>query len=436
MSDFLDPRGVAPQVSSNLTDWIWGRTQTYLAIGALIVCWIWLVNGLMIIDVWDETNIFIVLDRPPFATSSVSKSVGYVWTHFLGLYRPFATTILLVAGKWGLGFVELRYVNVLFLLMGVGLFAVALKKHFAVPSFWVVIFALLTLTSASSVITIGWFANIFDASCLFFIALGFFLILEEKKVWGCIAVGLAFFCKEIAILSIPFLFVLRSQKKLSLKSLSLIVASILMIAMCYGFIRQGIVALGSDADIHKFSREVFFSSTSIFMESFWLQNTKFGPDSFQHYIGYLFFLFSFFCIHGYKNRLIFISIFLISAVAYWGMFAYQNDIVISSLNFVGRLYLIPSTLALFLIIADGRRIGVLVLAFPIVAGAATTYRDHVRFQELYQSIFSMAVDNATPLVIDYAEKPLSDLKRRVEIGNYPDAKLAIDQRNARLFVRN
>jgi hypothetical protein len=436
MFDLLYRRFLLASINSRSIEWTWEWKLSYLAGAVGLALWICLMHGLMIIDVWDETNIFIVLDTPPFATNTFSKSVSYIWTHFLGLYRPLATTILLVGGKWGLGFIELRYVNALFLVMGIGLFAIALKRHFAVPSLWVVIFALLTLTSASTVITIGWFANIFDASCLFFIALGFILILEKKNVWGCIAVGLAFFCKEIAILSIPFLFILKNQNKLSWKSLWIIVASILMIAMCYGFIRQSVVPLGSETDIHKFSKDVFLSSTSIFMESFWLQNTKLDPDSFQRYIGYLFFVFSFLCAPGYKNKLIFTSIFLTSAVAYWGMFAYQSDNVVSSLNFVGRLYLIPSTLILFLLIADRRRIGVLVLAFPIIVGAVGTYRDHVRFQELYQSIFAMAVGNATPLVIDYPEKPLSDLKRQVEIGNYPGAMLAVDTKNARLFSRN
>ncbi len=436
MSELSHQRFVPLSVRYDMMKAAWGWKGLYLAGGIALAFWIWLVHGLMIVDVWDETNVFIVLDTPLFASSSVSKSIGYIWTHFLGLYRPFATTILLIGGKWGLGFVELRYVNAIFLVMGAGLFATALKKHFAVPSLWVAIFALLTLTSASSVITVGWFANIFDASCLFFVALGFMLILEGKKVWGCIAIGLAFFCKEIAILSIPFLFILWSHQKLSWKSLWILVISILMIATCYGIIRQSIVELGSETDIHKFSKDVFVSSTSIFMESFWSQNTKFGPDSLQHYTGYLLFVFSFFCVQGYKNKIIFISIFLISTVAYWGMFGYQNDVVISSLNFVGRLYLIPSTLILFLIISDRKRIGILVLAFPIVAGAATTYRDHIRFQELYESIYTMVEKNGAPLVIDYSEKPLTDLKRGVEIGNYPDARLAIDQKNARLIVRN
>jgi hypothetical protein len=436
MFDFFYKRDTRPLVDSRFIGWARGRAAKYLFVGTLFSIWVWLVRNLMIVDVWDETNVFIVLNSPPFVTGSFSESIRYIWTHFLGLYRPFATSILLVGGELGLGFVALRCVNAVFLILGIGLFAIALKKHFAVPMHWVAIFALLTLTSSSSVITIGWFANIFDATCLFFIALGFLLLLEEKKTWGCIALGLAFFCKEIAILSIPFLFILKNHNKLSWKSLWIILASIAMSSICYGLVRQGLVPLGSESDIHKFSKDAFLSSTSIFLESFWLQNTKFGPDSFQRYIGYFFFILSFLCVLGYKNKLIFISIFLISAVAYWGMFAYQNDIVVSSLNFVGRLYLIPSTLVLFLLIADNRRIGVLALAFPIIAGGASTYRDHVRFQELYESIFAMARNSDTPLVVDYAEKPLTDLERRVEIGSYPGARLVIDQRNARLFIRN
>lgn len=396
--------------------------------------WLWAIHGLMVTDVWDETNALLLLKTPPFSISSTADTLIYVWTHYLGLYRPLAESLVVVLQKWGSEFQQLRYFNAAIVFAAVTMFAKALHKHFATPLLWVAIFVALTLTSSGVVITIGWFTNIFDATCLFLIALGFLLILGDHRVLGGSAIGLAFFCKETAVLAIPFLFVLNTSGKLSLKSVFKILIPVILIAASYAVLRQRVVTVGASNDIHTFTKDIFWPSEKVFLKSFWWQHTKFSETSIHSYFGLGFLLMSIGAIRDYRNKLIALTILFIASVAYWGMFSYQGEVVISSLNFVGRLYLIPATLLLFLLAIDGRRFALLILAVPLISGATSTYVDHLRFQQLYQEIYNLTEKHNGTLTVHYSEKPLDDQIRRVRIGDYPNAAFKVDREKAKLIA--
>ena len=65
------------------------------------------------------------------------------------------------------------------------------------------------LFSGSAIITCGWFANVYDASALILIWTGLFLLAAtDYAILPAVLFGLAFFCKESAVLIFPFLLTL------------------------------------------------------------------------------------------------------------------------------------------------------------------------------------------------------------------------------------
>jgi hypothetical protein len=128
---------------------------------------------------------------------------------------------------------------------------------------------------------------------------------------------------------------------------------------------------------------------------------------------------------------------LAGTVIYWGMFLdYQGSMLISHRNFVGRLFLLPVWLTLTLLALERRTLVVIILLVPIMWGGITTYRDHARFQLAYRHIYEMArASPRKPLIVHFPPKPLHDTVRGVEIGNFPNAALALDPFSGRLQQR-
>jgi hypothetical protein len=137
-----------------------------------------------------------------------------------------------------------------------------------------------------------------------------------------------------------------------------------------------------------------------------------------------------------RPRLIAATLVFLAAtvVIYWGMFGeYQGDRLIHHLNFIGRLYLVPAALMLFVLALERRTLAVALLCLPIVFGGYTTWRDHARLQRTYRRIYRTAAEaTQKPLVVHLPAKPLNDTVRGIQIGDFPAAPVRVNEKTGRL----
>ncbi|MFP5247436.1 MAG: glycosyltransferase 87 family protein, partial [Thermoanaerobaculia bacterium] len=180
-----------------------------VALWALVAVWVLFAVRLMIADVWDETNGMLAFSSDAM---TLTQKLQFVLTKSLGFWRPLPTLLVTVilhfARDFDVSWRILRSLNVLFLLGAVFLF---LK---AVPRNAQLVFTIAVLFSGSAVITAGWYANIFDASVLLLTALATVLLLRKRAIEAGIVMGIAFFCKETAILTLPFLLILFAARQI------------------------------------------------------------------------------------------------------------------------------------------------------------------------------------------------------------------------------
>ena len=181
----------------------------------------------------------------------------------------------------GPDFIYLRYFNIFLLISSIYFLSKSLINFFEINFQQVIFFYTLSLYSSSFLITAGWFANIFDALCLFFISIGILLLSQKKYLFSSILIGLSFYCKEISILVIPFLGFFIYNKTVSVKKLIMPLIIIVLFGGLYWYLRQRVIQLGSPNDIHGFALDAFFPSFFIFLKSFWWQHTKYFSNSLE-----------------------------------------------------------------------------------------------------------------------------------------------------------
>ena len=395
---------------------------TYAAIA------IWLVFSflLMIADVWDETNGMLAFSS---AAMSYGAKVKFSLTQSLGFWRPIPTliaaTVLHFIPDFDVSWRILRAVNIIMILAAVHILLMDTKGALR----FVMTVAL--LFSGSAVIAAGWFANIFDASALLLIAMAIRLLLRDRAIAAGIVTGIAFFCKETTALALPFLLMLFAAGRITFRQFlsSSIPATIL--GGIYFAIRSKIVPFGGTGDVHGFDRAELIPTIINLSESFWRQTLK-GPG--PGILGFLFLAISLVALK--RPRLIAAALAFLAAtvVIYWGMFGlWQDGVLIHHLNFVGRLYLVPVALMLFMLALERRTLAIAVLCIPIVFGGITTWRDHARFQRMYKRLYRTAAQaTQKPLIVHYPAKPLDDTVRGIKVGDFPTATMTINARTARL----
>ena len=355
----------------------------------------------MIADVWDEINALVILSVEPGASASLFESAKMFWLQELPLdtYRPLASTFFIVFAKLTNGsFIFLRYLNAAFILGAAALFSSVLnqqgeddggsnggskdnRKARALAFYTIFLF------SSSALITAGWFANIFDASCLFFIALAAKSYNSKNYVAYGISMVLAIYCKEAYVLAIPFFFLSISQaKNTNIKEIAMVSLAIIAFSAIYWIARQSVSPLGSDADIYGFSASNFLSPNLSFLSGFRFQFGKFTASSPPLWIGMIGLIASIAGLKSKAGKITMVVIYLMSAIIYWGMFGFQGENIVTSQNFVARLYLIPFVLCLFLICKEGNKPTIFIVALLSTWGMAATYKDHETFQNSYLEI--------------------------------------------------
>lgn len=404
-------------------------TRWRIATGAAAIIWMAFAIALMIADVWDETNGMLAFSSP---SMTLGEKIHFVATQSLGFWRPiptlFVATVLHFVRDFDLSWRLLRGVNIVMLLAAVALMIDALRRWTGASARLQFVTTVALLFSASAVITAGWFANVFDASALLLTAVAAWLLARGHAVAAGVAIGVAFFCKETAALALPFLLMLLVGGHLTLRQALRAGIPAAILGVVYFAIRSQIVPFGSAADVHTFAPDQLWPTIVNLSESFWRQTLEpAGP----RFLGFVWLVVSLAALR--RPRLIGAALLFLGATAviYWGMFGeYQNGVLIHHLNFVGRLFLIPAALMLFVLALQRQTVVIAVLCIPIVIGGVTTWRNHAAFQRTYQRIYRSA-----PITVHYPPKPLEDSVRGVRIGDLPDAGVKIDARTGRLLPR-
>ncbi len=399
-----------------------------------IAVWAFLAFRLMIADVWDETNGMLYFSD---VSIPLGAKIHFALTQSLGFWRPLPTLFVALflhfipsfAVSWRL----LRFVDMLIMTGALLLLLDAAGRWSEGSARRRFLFAVAFLFSGSGVIAAGWYADIFDASAILLIALGLSRLARGRDLEAGVIFGIAFYAKETAILALPFLVMLFVAGRISWRNLLRTALPAIVLGGLYFAIRSRIVPFGSASDVHGFVARDFLPTAINFGATFWIQTMK-RP---MLVIGLAFLAFSLAALRR-PRTIVVATLFVIGcAVIYWGMFSeYQNGTVVAYQNFVGRLYLVPVALFLFLLAIEARDIAIAVLLIPILFGGAETYRDHMRFQRVYRRIYRTASETtAKPLKVHYPPKPLADKVRGIDVGDHPDARVVIDAARARLQFR-
>jgi hypothetical protein len=408
------------------------QTRWRYASGVALAVWLLLSVRLMISDVWDETNGMLLFSNPENSLSFITR---FVLTKSLGFWRPLPT---LVAG-WVMHFLPdfdiswrvLRAVNIALLLGAMALFAKAIERWngvFAPRDRFVYLLA--ALFSGSALITAGWYPIIFDAASLLAVAGGLALLSRGHSLTAGLIFGVGFFCKESTALVLPFLLVLLVSGRILWRDALRAGLPALALGLVYFAIRSQIIPFGSAADVHTFDRQYLLPTITSLAQTLWYQTTKVGP---WVAFGVAFTLLALGALRRPLVIAAMVAFLGATVVVYWGMFAVPQTELIDARNFVGRLYLAPVMLFLFLLALERKTVVMAVLLIPILFGGALTYRDHARFQRMYKRIYRTAATAAQkPLVVHLPMKPLDDTVRGIKIGDFPNAPVTVNTRTGRL----
>src|SRR5207244_4798576 len=175
---------------------------------------------------------------------------------------------------------------------------------------------------------------------------------------------------------------------------------------------------GSAADTHQFHLAKLAPTAIALTSTFWTES-MWGAR--WTILGFVWFAFSVAAMRGWRARVAFVVYIAALIAMYLEMFGWQQELI-SHLMFIGRLYLIPVTLTLFVFALDRRWWALAVLAVPLLIGAVVTYRHYDRFQRSYRNIYR---HTTKPIRIYYPPKPLHDPRRGIDIGDFPDAPYAM-----------
>ena len=161
-----------------------GSKRWVAATLAIVAVWIVLAFGLMVADVWDETNGMLAFSSPAL---SLTEKIDFVLTESLGFWRPlptlFVTVVLHLVRDFDVSWRVLRAINMALLLTTLWLmlrivFTGGEKAHPALR----VALTFAFLFSGSAFITAGWYANVFDATALLLVTFGTLLLLRDRAV--------------------------------------------------------------------------------------------------------------------------------------------------------------------------------------------------------------------------------------------------------------
>lgn len=395
---------------------------------ALVIVWLLALARLFIADVWDETNGLVVFKVPGQTAIDI---VNVILKTPLPFWRPVPTIFAALVIHWTppeVAWRLLRAVNVALILGALALLIHTLRAWNGRDDRRDALFALATLFSGGAIIVAGWYANLFDAFVMLFLAVGLWLIQRGRFVAAGLVFGAAFFFKETVALALPMLLLLMAIDRIRFKDAIKTAIPTVILGAIYFALRSLVVPFGSAADTHQFHLDKLGSTAVTFVNTYWYESTW---GAHWTILGFAWFAFSVAAMRGWRARLAFLTFVFACVVMYLEMFGWQQELI-THLMFIGRLYLIPVTLTLFVLALDRRWWALPVLAIPLLIGAVQTYTHYERFQRSYRNIYR---HTAKPVRVYYPPKPLHDPRRRIEIGDLPDAKVKIEPVNGKLVPR-
>jgi hypothetical protein len=395
---------------------------------ALVIVWLLAVARLFVADVWDETNGLVVFNVPG---QTVVDIVKVILKTPLPFWRPIPTIFAALVVHWTppeFAWRFLRAVNVAMILGALWLLLRTLQAWSGRDDRRDFFFALTMLFSGGAIIVATWYANIFDATVMLLIAVALRLIQRGSFVGAGVILGAAFFCKETVAIALPLLLLLVAIDRLRIRDAIRVAVPTIILGGVYFALRSLVVPFGSAADTHQFHLAKLVPTAVALTDTFWTES-MWGAR--WTILGFVWFAFSVITMRGWRARLAFLAYVAALVVMYLEMFGWQQELM-SHLMFIGRLYFIPVALVLFVLALDRRWWALPLLAVPLLIGAAVTWRHYDQFQHAYRNIYR---HTTKPIRIDYAQKPLHDPRRQIDIGDFPDAEWAMDPRTGKLLRR-
>ena len=356
---------------------------------AMVGAWLLAVRAMCITDVWDETMALpLYLEGKPFPLSEVfARKIPVFSTRPIPLLLQNA--VAHCTGDYRTALVLLRGLNAGLLFASVVLLLATLRRAADFKPWQELVFSVAMLFSASGLITAGWAANAFDAVCLFFLSAGIYFLLRRSFVVAAgFLFGLSLFAKETGVLVFPFVALLAWQRKITVRQFLELLAAAAPLVAAFGCWRWTVAPPGSAKDVHGFVQSEFWPSLSGWLESFWRQNLM---RAHQTAAGWLWLAGSLVFLRDRKAQTGAVVLLLASGILYWGMTGgFQDHRVMSSLNFIPRLWLIPAALFLVLVALQKKSALIAALLIPILIGGFGTFRNHVKFQQAYANAQRLA----------------------------------------------
>jgi hypothetical protein len=389
----------------------------------IIVVWALVVSRLAVTDVWDESRVLDIVQQ-----HEVSELLTSNWKQAESggtvLFRPLPmllfTGVAAVVDDPEVTWRLLRGVNAVLVLAAGALLLDTLRRDHLSATEWQLVIAVGFLFSGSVLITAGWFANAFDAMALFFVSLAVQQVIRGRATTAGTALGLALFCKEVAVLGFVVVAVLWWTRPQSRRQAAHAAFIALVFLVGYVVLRSAVVVPGSEADLRPLTLHGTATAVWRLPTVFWWQL----PASPVPWLGWVATIATIVGMRSWRAAAGMTGLYVVTAFLYGPILNGTDGPLISPGNFAGRLYLVPSAAALLLVAMYGRRVTVIAVLPLLIWGGAVTARRHVQFQHAYLELYEVAESAEQPLrVFCRFYDPVFEYEfRNLEIGRLRDSR--------------
>lgn len=383
---------------------------------------------LMIAPVWDETIFYGLVA----GQAKLSDALIACWTSF-PLYRPLMTSFLAIILKilpFDLAWPVLRVVNMLLVVAAFSALLRAAKILWAeryasdfpaqvTITYWLAIFA-----SPAVLIVGGWYANLFDAGCFFFMACGVLAYAYQRAFLAGILFGIAWFCKEAAVFIAPLLvylyIVFPARRHLLWRALGIY----LLLGVVYWSMRSMVVPLGSQHDVHALSLDFVLPAMKAVIVRMWMP----GVSAFPAVVGILASLLVLVAARNWLFAGLALAVFLAATVVYAGMLPndapYATYPLIGPTIFAARLFYIPAGILLFGLLLVGRPGPYLCVALIYAMSLPLQFSWQEKFQLAYRNVYALGDKSVNEVLIQIPKNSGVQAMpkfRNVIMADVPDA---------------
>jgi hypothetical protein len=428
-----EPRGAAGMISPGDGP---GERRSLPSMGLVMVLlvmgWVCLMAGLMIAPVADECSILPPLDPGTGVTDNIAR----LWREN-ALFRPLPLALLaalqVVLGDPDAFWIIFRGLNICLLLASLACLLAFLQRSGCRSYERLLLFTVNFLFGGAAVICAAWFANIYDVATLFCLSLGLLLLIHERPWAAGIALGLAFFCKESAVLVVPFLGLLYLIGRERRRHTAQAAAVAGLLGLVYWLLRGQVMVLGSAADLHDLDLVKLIPTMNGLVRTFWGQSLIFPV----WWLGYLSLVLSLAMVRRWLAALALLCLWLGSAVVYLGMMTPRVETLLHWASYSGRLFLVPVTLAALVLALYGRRAALWIIVVPGLLGGCAVYTRYLQLQQAYLQVYELAAQTDERLLVVHNATGGNyySPRHRVRIGDFPEAEWELRVSDGALLPR-